>query len=48
MKYYTSDGCRYEGMSQDTVTGLRAELGLTTTFVDEATYDAWIAAHPLY
>ena len=44
MIFYTSDGCSYEGMDQDTVTRLRTELGRTTTFVDQSTYDAFIAA----
>ena len=38
MKLYTSDGCAYEGMDAYTVTTLRAELGKSTTFVDEPTY----------
>jgi len=42
---YTSDGCMYEGMDSATVTSLRAELGRSTTFVDKATYDAYLAAH---
>jgi len=43
---YTSDGCSYCGMSKDTVTTLRTELGLTTTFITKAEYDAWLLAHP--
>lgn len=44
---YTSDGCKYEGMSDVTVTSLRTELGKSTTFVDKATYDAYVMAHQL-
>lgn len=44
MKFYTSDGCTYFGMDQDTVLRLRTELGLDTTFVDEATYNTIVAA----
>jgi hypothetical protein len=33
MIFFTSDGARYEGMDQDTVTRLRTELGLTTTYI---------------
>ena len=44
MKLYTSDGCSYEGMSQDTVTRLRTELGKDTIFVDKQTYEAYIAS----
>ena len=45
MKLYTSDGCSYDGMDADTVTRLRTELGKSTTFVDEATYLGYLAAH---
>lgn len=45
MKLYTSDGCSYVGMDQDTITRLRSELGRSTIFVDEATYAAFVAAH---
>lgn len=44
MKLYTSDGCSYEGMSDAIVTALRLELGKATTFVDQATYEAYIAS----
>lgn len=42
---YTDDGCRYDGMAQAVVTGLRNDLGLTTSFVDETTYLSYIVAH---
>jgi hypothetical protein len=48
MIYYTSDGCNYTGMTQDTVTALRTELGQSTTFVDKITYDVYVAAHRGY
>jgi len=44
MKLYTSDGCSYEGMDTDTVIRLRTELGRSTTFVDQPTYEAIIQA----
>jgi hypothetical protein len=47
MKFYTDDGCSYEGMDADTITRLRLELGCSTTFVDQATYEAYVAAHQL-
>jgi len=45
MRFYTSDGCTYFGMDQDTITSLRTELGLSTVFVDQATYDSFVAAN---
>ena len=45
MKLYTSDGCSYEGMSAETVTSLRSELGRSTEFVSKEEYDAYVAAH---
>jgi hypothetical protein len=45
MKLYTSDGCAYEGMTQETVTTLRAALGRSTTFVSEQEFLSWLAAH---
>lgn len=45
--FYTSDGCEYIGMTQDLVTSLRSGLGLATTFVDKATYDAYLASIPV-
>lgn len=45
MIFYTDDGCTYEGMSENTIISLRADLGKPTTFVDKATYDAYTAAH---
>ena len=44
MKLYTSDGCSYEGMSEETVTALRTELGRSTTFVTKEEYEAYIAS----
>lgn len=48
MKLYTSDGCSYEGMSADTVTALRTELGRSTIFITKEQYDAIIASLPAY
>ena len=45
MKFYTSDGCSYEGMSAEVVVTLRVELGRETEFVDQATYEAYVLAH---
>jgi hypothetical protein len=45
MKFYTSDGCSYEGMSEEIVVALRTELGRETEFVSKEVYDAYIAAH---
>jgi hypothetical protein len=42
--FYTSDGRRYEGMSQETVQGLLDDANLTCTFVDKEAYDTIIAA----
>lgn len=42
MKLYTSDGCFYEGMDQETVTRLRTELGHETTYITKEEYDAYI------
>ena len=44
MKLYTSDGCSYDGMDQDTVIRLRTELGRTGTFITKEEYDTLIAA----
>ena len=44
MKLYTSDGCSYEGMSAETVSALRSELGRSTEFVSKEVYDAYIAS----
>lgn len=41
---YTSDGRKYEGMSQNTVLALLNDLGVICTFVDKATYDTYIAS----
>ena len=45
MILYTDDGWKYEGMSEETVIALRAELGRSTVFVDRETYNAYIATH---
>lgn len=47
MKFYTSDGCAYEGLTETTIIALRSDLGKSTTFVDKATYDAYVAVHRL-
>lgn len=44
MKFYTSDGCSYEGMDQETVTRLRTELGRETVYITKEEYDTLIAA----
>lgn len=46
MKLYTSDGASYEGMSEEIITTLRAELGRSTTFITQEEYAAIIAAQP--
>jgi hypothetical protein len=43
MKLYTSDGCSYGGMDQDTITRLRTELGRETVYVTKEEYDAIVA-----
>jgi hypothetical protein len=45
MNYYTDDGCSYEGMDQDTVTRIRAELipARMTTYITKDEYDALVA-----
>lgn len=45
MILYTDDGWKYEGMSEQIVIALRTELGRSTVFVDQETYDAYVAAH---
>lgn len=40
MKFYTSDWCVYEGLDQDTIIKLRAELGRKTQFITEEAYNA--------
>lgn len=40
---YTSDGRSYFGMSQETVQSLLDDMNLKSTFVDKATYDAYVA-----
>lgn len=44
MVLYTTDGCAYFGMDETTVTALRTELGKSTTFTDQATYEALVAS----
>lgn len=44
MKYYTSDGFSYCGMTQELITTLRAELGKTTIFITKEEYDVYIAS----
>ena len=43
MTYYTSDGCRYDGMDTDTIIQLRAELGKDTVFISQQDYLSIIA-----
>ena len=38
MVIYTSDGCCYTGMSEETVVALRTEIGKTTTLISEQDY----------
>jgi hypothetical protein len=45
MIFYTSDGRKYEGMDQMTVQSLLNDMGLSCTFVDKTTYDAYVVAH---
>jgi hypothetical protein len=45
MRFYTSDGCAYEGMDQETVTRLRTELGRETTYITKEEYDAIVEAN---
>lgn len=42
---YTSDGRKYEGMSQATVQALLTAAGLTCTFVTKEEYDVFLATH---
>jgi hypothetical protein len=44
MIFYTSDGRLYDGMDQPTVQSMLDAIGNNATFVDEATYNAFIAA----
>ena len=46
MKFYTNDGCSYEGMDEYTVTRLRTELGRDTVYITKEEYDTLIAAQP--
>lgn len=43
MKFFTDDGCKYEGMSEDTVVQLRTELGKSTAFITEEAYNILVA-----
>lgn len=43
MILYTSDGCTYEGMTEETVMALRAERSLLTRFVSKEVYDKFMA-----
>lgn len=45
MTLYTSDGRQFDGMDQPTVQSLLNELGSNATFVDLATYNAYVVAH---
>ncbi len=36
---YTSDGCTYNGMDEETVIRLRYELGKSTDFIPEQDYN---------
>lgn len=38
MKLFTSDGCSYNGMDEETVIRLRSELGRDTVFITEEQY----------
>ena len=42
MVLYTSDGCTYTGMDEETVIRLRLELGRTTAYISKDSYDAII------
>lgn len=44
VKLYTSDGCAYEGMDEETVTRLRTELGRETTYITEEQYKELLRA----
>lgn len=39
MHFYTSDGCSYFGMDQDTVLRLRTELGKESVFISKMDFD---------
>jgi hypothetical protein len=43
-KLYTSDGCSYEGMDEETVTHLRTELNRETTYITKEEFDILIQA----
>lgn len=38
MVFYTSDGCKYEGMDSDTIIRLRSELNRNTVFITYEEY----------
>lgn len=42
MYLYTSDGYSYYGMSEEVVIALRTDIGLSTTFITKAQYEAAI------
>lgn len=44
MILYTSDGCKYEGMSEETIVALRADLGKLTAFITLEEHNAIMAA----
>jgi hypothetical protein len=44
MVLYTSDGCLYEGMDEETVTRLRTELSRQTVYVTKEEYNAIVIA----
>jgi hypothetical protein len=39
MKRYTSDGCIYEGLDDETIETLRTELGRPTVFITKEEFD---------
>lgn len=41
---YTSDGRKFEGMTQETVQGLLDEQGIACTFVEKGVFDSFIAS----
>ncbi len=44
MKFFTSDGCSYEGMSKEDIQRVRQEIGLNTNFVEEEEYKQAVTA----
>lgn len=45
MRFYTLDGCFYEGMNQETIIQLRTELGLETIFTTREEYETVVKSH---